>query len=73
MDKEAQRIKAIRRRRQLNRHLRDLTETVTAFLAALDAEMAKPASPERGGRIAALSNRLNLQNDLSRRYGLGEQ
>lgn len=63
----------VREARELKKHLRDLTNTVTQCLAAYDAEMAKPSSPERGGRIAKISNALNLQNDIARRFGLGER
>ncbi len=60
-----------RKVRDLTKHLRDLTGTVTQCLAAYDAEMAKPSSPDRGSRIAKISNALNLQNDIAKRFGLG--
>lgn len=60
-----------RQARELKKHLRDLTVCVTQCLAALDAEMLKPSTPERGSRIARISNALNLQNDIARRFGLG--
>ncbi len=70
-DKSDQYVAERRKNRKLTTHLRDLTNTVTKFLEALDAEMAKPSSHERGGRIAQLSNALNMQNDMARRFGLG--
>lgn len=66
------RLAAMRDARNLKKHLRDLTATVKICLEHLDAEMAKPSSPERGGKIARISNALNLQNDIARRFGLGE-
>lgn len=62
-----------RKTRELRKHLRDLTETVRRCLIALDAEMKEPSTVQRGSRIAAISNALNLQNDIARRFGLGER
>ena len=73
MDKEADRIKAKRRARELNMYLRDLTEAVNTFIGLIDEEMAKPSSVQRGARIAQLTNALQIQNDLARRFGLGER
>lgn len=70
-DKSNQYIAERRKNRDLKKHLKDLTATVSCCLVTLDAEMAKPSSPERGGRIARISNALNLQNDIARRLGLG--
>lgn len=72
-DKSDQYVAERRKNRELTKHLRDLTDTVKICLASLDAEMAKPSSPERGGRIARISNALNFQNDIARRFGLGEK
>lgn len=69
----AERLTYMRQARELRKHLRDLTATVKICLEHLDAEMAKPSSPERGGKIARISNALNLQNDIARRFGLGEK
>lgn len=62
-----------RKIRELTKHLRDLTGAVKLCLAALDAEMAKPSSAERGSRIAKISNALQMQNDIARRFGLGQR
>lgn len=70
-DKSDQYLAEKRKVRELTKHLRELTDIVTQCLTALDAEMVKPSSPERGGRIAKISNALNLQNDLAKRFGLG--
>lgn len=48
-----------------------LTKAVTNFLKQLDKEMGTPSSPERGKHIALLTNDLNLENDLVKRFGLG--
>lgn len=70
-DKSDQYVAERKKNRELTKHLRDLTYTVIQCLAALDAEMVKPSNPERGKRIAQISNTLNLQNDIARRFGLG--
>lgn len=62
-----------RRSRNLKKHLRNVTDAVTRFMTALDAEMEKPSTRERGGRIASLTNELNMHNDMARRYGLDEK
>lgn len=72
-DKSDQYLAEKRKVRELTKHLRDLTATVKICLDHLDTEMAKPSGPERGGRIARISNALNLQNDIARRFGLGER
>lgn len=57
--------------RKVKKDLRTLSDVVNAFLASLDEEMQKPYSDQRGRRIAALANGLNLQNDIVRRFTLG--
>jgi hypothetical protein len=57
--------------RDLRRHLRDLTAAVAAHLEEIDREMRGPSSSDRGSRIAVLCNRLELANDMARRFGLG--
>lgn len=56
---------------KLKAHLRDLSASVTAHLATLDAEMNKPNSVERGKRIAKAANDLDLANDRVRYFALG--
>lgn len=53
------------------RYLRELTEAVKACLDALDAEMKQPSTVDRGRRIAQICNKLNIANDIARRFGLG--
>lgn len=57
--------------KKLRRHLVDLTTVVGSVVARIDAEMALPSTPERGRRIAALTNELELANDQARHFGLG--
>jgi hypothetical protein len=57
--------------RDLRKHLRSLTATVTKACAAIDAEMALPASAKRGRRIAEITNALEFANDIARHFALG--
>lgn len=52
------------------KHLIQLTKAVNRFIRQLDIEMEQPSSPERGKRIAALSNDLCLANDIAKHFGL---
>ena len=56
--------------RETTKHLKGLVANVTLFMRYLDEEMAKPSSPERGGEIAKLANRLNIATDRARFFGL---
>lgn len=47
----------------------EITETVTGCLSALDRVMREPSSNERGKKVAAISNALEMQNDRIR-YGV---
>jgi hypothetical protein len=59
--------------RALRKELRDLTTTVSAFLAALDKEMHRPGTPaDRGPRLAKLANGLDMANDSALHFGLGK-
>ena len=53
------------------KYLDSLTRSVTHALAALDEEMLKPSSVQRGKKIALICNLLQVQNDLAKRFGLG--
>ena len=57
--------------RELRKGLMLLTLGVRAATSALDVEMLKPSDVERGKRIAAIINKLDLQNDSVRRFTLG--
>lgn len=64
---------ALRRDRDnLRKHLRDLVNVVERAVERIDAEMRKPSSPERGQAVAGITNALDLQKDLARRFGLGD-
>ena len=53
------------------KYLIQLTKAVNRFIRELDIEMSKPSSPERGRRIADLSNGLCFANDSAKHFGLG--
>lgn len=55
--------------RVTRRHLRELTLAVQGFLVRLDNEMKGPSTVERGKRIAALANALDMTNQCARRFG----
>ena len=59
--------------RNYRKHLRDLTEAVSAVIDAVDIEMGRRAMDiaGRGPRIAKIMNALNLANDRARHFGLG--
>lgn len=56
--------------RKLRKSLKELTSYVKDFLVLLDHEMRKPSSVERGRRIGELARKLELKNDMVRRYTL---
>ena len=64
---------SLRDQRNYRRHLRDLTEAVSAALYAVDVEMHRRAIDVagRGPRMAKIMNSLNLSNDHARHFGLG--
>ena len=51
--------------------LAEFVLTVTAFLAAFDKIMQEPSTVERGRRLAAIANRLEMSKDLIRLHILG--
>lgn len=66
-------LKAEKRKvRELRKHLTDLTAVTKKAIAAIDAEMKLPSTPDRGSRIAKITNCLELQNDLAIKLGLGK-
>lgn len=71
--KEREKAADIMVRREL-KHLRatikDLANAVTISINALDTEMKKPSTLERGGRIANICNYLDFNNQRAIRYGL---
>jgi hypothetical protein len=56
---------------EYKKQLQSLTSCVCVFIYALDQEMEKPSNLERGKRIAALSNFLDLKNDGAMHFTLG--
>ena len=64
-------MKTSKAERELRKHLRDLITTCEATIAALDTEMKKPSDVNRGKRIAALCNALEMQKDVAKHFGLG--
>lgn len=65
-------VEAVKESRKYRKALASLTSDVRAFLIELDYEMKKPSTNERGKRIAALSNALEMANDKVRRFVLDE-
>lgn len=59
-----------RKNRDLKRHLTALTTTTLVFLERLDQVMREPSAPDRGAKIAKLSNALDFANDTARFNGL---
>lgn len=57
--------------KKLRRRLKALTSVVMKAIAAIDAEMKGPSTPERGKRIAAIMNALEMENDKTRYFYLG--
>jgi len=62
--------KISRESRKHKKYLTELTETVAMFLTALDIEMKKPSTHDRGKRIAKISNALDMKNSAAMYFGL---
>lgn len=56
--------------RNTRRELRALIARADWVLRELDRTMQGPSTEQRGQRIAAISNELDLQNQIAKRYGL---
>lgn len=54
-------------------HLTNLTRAVRRYLELMDQVVKETPSPERGQRMARLSNALEMANDQARHFGLGEK
>jgi hypothetical protein len=65
-------LKHFRQARELRRWLRALVRDSRIAVRLLDEEMAKPASAERGRRIARITNALRMSVDMAERFGLGK-
>ena len=59
-----------KRCRKYQKTLKGFIVFIEQYLKALDAEMQKPSTYERGQRIAHLSNMLEIQKDLIKRHEL---
>jgi hypothetical protein len=57
--------------KKLRKYLRNLTGSVGCFLGVMDRLAVEPSSPQRGQKIAALCNALEMANDQARYFGLG--
>lgn len=53
-----------------HRELRRLSDYVKDFLVLLDYTMKQPESVDRGRRVADLANKLEMKNDIVRRFTL---
>jgi len=56
---------------QEKKYLKQLVLACETAIDQLDIEMKKPASNERGKRIAVITNYLDLQKDQAKHFGLG--
>ena len=56
--------------RHLRAHLKELVSIVAQTISAIDTEMQKPAGPDRGKRIAAIMNVLEMAHDQAWHFGL---
>lgn len=59
-----------REERQYKKYLVELTNAVSAYLNEHDKLMKQPPTPERGRKIAELSNKLEMSNDAALHFGL---
>jgi hypothetical protein len=72
-EEDRQKLRAARKESaELRRHLKELTVAVKQALRAIDAEMKKPSTYERGQRIGAIVGTLEFASDRARHFGLGE-
>jgi hypothetical protein len=58
------------RLRRARKELRDLIGTVDHCCKAMDKAMSGPSTLDRGKRIAAITNALDLQRQIAKRFGL---
>jgi len=62
-----------REARRLQKELRQFCGSVRLCLSELDKAMENPSTVERGRRIAAIANQLQMAFDGARHFGLGEK
>ena len=70
-EEKSQVLELKRENRKLRKYLEKITRVTFRALAAIDFEMRKPSDVERGRRISAICNELELINDMARHIGLG--
>ena len=67
---EAEKLK--RENRKLKQHIKSLTQAAVVMIEGVDWLMTEtPNTPERGSRIARLSNLLDFQNDSAMHFAAG--
>ena len=66
------RIKLDKPASHYKKHLNLLTRHVRAALAQIDVIVTEPVSRERGAKIAAVCNALEMANDQAWHFGLGK-
>jgi len=59
--------------RSVKRWLKQLIESTTTCLEALDQEMRNPSDVERGRRIARICNHLEMEKDQAKLFGLKQK
>ena len=57
--------------RHYKKALKDLIEVLEANIRHFDSVAKEPSSPQKGERLAAVMNNIELQKDLAKRFGLG--
>lgn len=57
--------------REVRRQLYSLVAQVEQCLTAIDKTMQGPSTSDRGKCIAQISNVLEMQKDMAKRFGLG--
>jgi hypothetical protein len=57
--------------RHYKKYLRELTLATEQYIDQLDEVMKGPSTPERGKKIAHLTNALNMAKDQAKHFGLG--
>ena len=53
------------------KHLEELCDAVAYALEALDREMEKPSTPQRGRNISMIANSLDMALDAALHFGIG--
>lgn len=59
--------------KSLRKNLKLIVRATTSAIRAIDDEMKKHSTEHRGKTIASITNYLELQKDIARRFGLHER